>query len=171
MSSSASPPGAAAGAGASAAKSEDVPIFIGLPKGHMQENIFALLEEAGLKVCLSSARGYRPTLPPDAGAYDVKLLKPQNILGMLHAGTRDCGFAGGDWAQELSADVVQVRGCARDGGACGGFGRGRRARARAELPRAARAHARCAAPRASPAGARHGLGPRAHRGGLQHQLA
>ena len=84
------------------------PIFIGLPKGHMQENIFALLDEAGLKVSLSSARGYRPTLPPDAGEYDVKLLKPQNILGMLHAGTRDCGFAGGDWAQELGVDVVQV---------------------------------------------------------------
>ena len=85
-----------------------VPIFIGLPKGHMQENIFALLDEAGLKVSLSSARGYRPTFPPDAGEYDVKLLKPQNILGMLHAGTRDCGFAGGDWAQELGVDVVQV---------------------------------------------------------------
>ena len=141
-----SPPAATAGAGASAAKSDEVPIFIGLPKGHMQENIFALLEEAGLKVCLSSARGYRPTLPPDAGAYDVKLLKPQNILGMLHAGTRDCGFAGGDWAQELSADVVQVGGSARAAGACGGCWRAcRRARALALAPRAP--HVRCAPPR------------------------
>lgn len=35
-------------------------------------------------------------------------LQPQNILGMLHAGTRDCGFAGHDWVQELGADVVEV---------------------------------------------------------------
>jgi len=136
-----SPPAATAGAGASAAKSDEVPIFIGLPKGHMQENIFALLEEAGLKVCLSSARGYRPTLPPDAGAYDVKLLKPQNILGMLHAGTRDCGFAGGDWAQELSADVVQVGLPPRGAGASGVVVRGDTAVATAPF------HAHCPPPR------------------------
>ena len=113
-----SSPAAAGGAAAAPASSAtSAPIFLGLPKGHMQENIFALLEEAGLKVSLSSARGYRPMLPPDAGAYDVKLLKPQNIIGMLHAGTRDCGFAGGDWVQELGADVVQVRGVARRRGA------------------------------------------------------
>lgn len=35
-------------------------------------------------------------------------VQPQNILGMLHAGTRDCGFAGHDWVQELGADVVEV---------------------------------------------------------------
>jgi hypothetical protein len=27
---------------------------------------------------------------------------------MLHAGTRDCGFAGHDWVQELGAEVVEV---------------------------------------------------------------
>jgi ATP phosphoribosyltransferase len=34
--------------------------------------------------------------------------QPQNILGMLHAGTRDIGFAGYDWVQELGVEVVEV---------------------------------------------------------------
>ena len=86
---------AAAASSTAAAQVEPVQIHIALPKGHMQENIFSLLAEAGLKVGLSNSRGYRPTLP--LRNYDVKLLKPQNILGMLHAGTRDVGFAGYDW--------------------------------------------------------------------------
>jgi ATP phosphoribosyltransferase len=75
-----------------------------------------------LQIQLGNARGYRPSIP--LKNYDVKLLKvreiphlgpnsfmelcspvpcvqPQNILGMLHAGTRDVGFAGADWVQEL----------------------------------------------------------------------
>lgn len=40
--------------------------------------------------------------------FDTKLLKPQNILGMLHNGSRDLGFAGDDWRQELGLDVVEV---------------------------------------------------------------
>ena len=105
------PPAAAAlamstSSGAAASPEAPVQIHIALPKGHMQENVFALLAEAGLKVSLSNNRGYRPTLP--LRNYDVKLLKPQNILGMLAAGTRDVGFAGHDWQQELGADVVQV---------------------------------------------------------------
>lgn len=39
----------------------------------LQENIFKLFEEAGLKVNLGNARGYRPTIP--LKNYDVKLLK------------------------------------------------------------------------------------------------
>ena len=56
---------------------------------------------------LGNSRGYRPTIPlPN---YDVKLLKPQNILGMLAAGTRDLGFAGADWIAELGIEgLVEV---------------------------------------------------------------
>ena len=86
-------------AAATASPSDDVLIHLALPKGHMQIGVYALLEEAGVKVSLSNSRGYRPTVPlPN---YDCKLLKPQNILGMLCAGTRDIGFAGGDWVEEL----------------------------------------------------------------------
>lgn len=99
---------ATGGAGATpAAVDDEVQIHLALPKGHMQENVFKLFEEAGLKVALSNSRGYRPSIP--LKNYDVKLLKPQNILGMLHAGTRDVGFAGADWVQELGiSDVVEV---------------------------------------------------------------
>jgi len=74
-------------------------IRFALPKGHMNENVMKLLEDAGIKVSLSNNRGYRPSIPlPN---YDVKLLKPQNILGMLQTGSRDLGFGGADWVEEL----------------------------------------------------------------------
>jgi ATP phosphoribosyltransferase len=50
-----------------------VQIHLALPKGHMQENVFKLFEDSGLKVNLGVARGYRPTVPLEN--YDVKLLK------------------------------------------------------------------------------------------------
>jgi len=92
---------------AAASQAEPVLLHMALPKGHMQENVFKLLEEAGLKVSLHNSRGYRPTLP--LANYDCKLLKPQNILGMLAAGTRDLGFAGLDWMTELGIEgLVEV---------------------------------------------------------------
>lgn len=92
---------------ANASPSDEVVIHLALPKGHMQAGVYALLEEAGVKVSLSNSRGYRPSVPlPN---YDCKLLKPQNILGMLAAGTRDIGFAGGDWVEELGIEgLVEV---------------------------------------------------------------
>src|SRR5690606_21873854 len=53
-----------------------------------------------------SPRSYRPRLRVDG--LDAKLLKPQNIIEMLQAGSRDLGFAGHDWAVELGADLVEV---------------------------------------------------------------
>ena len=38
----------------------------------------------------------------------MKLLKPQNIVEMLAAGTRDIGFAGADWVAEKPADLVEL---------------------------------------------------------------
>lgn len=78
---------------------------IALPKGRMQQGVFALLSEAGISVSVD-ARGYRPTLSLD----DVtcKILKPQSIVEMLALGSRDVGFAGADWVAELQADLVQV---------------------------------------------------------------
>jgi ATP phosphoribosyltransferase len=40
--------------------------------------------------------------------FEVKLLKPQNIVEMLGAGTRDIGFAGADWVAEKQADLVEL---------------------------------------------------------------
>lgn len=80
-------------------------VHVGLPKGHMQSSIFALLADAGIDVRVGS-RNYRPALSwPGLAA---KLLKPQNIVKMLHAGSRDIGFAGADWVAELDADLAEL---------------------------------------------------------------
>lgn len=78
---------------------------LALPKGRMQDGVFALLREAGVAVQLG-ARGYRPTVGLPAA--ETKLLKPQNVVEMLHFGTRDAGFAGADWVAELDARLVEV---------------------------------------------------------------
>ncbi len=81
-------------------------IQIGLPKGRMQKSLFRLLEEAGISLQTTS-RGYRPKLGGFEDA-DVKILKPQNVVTMLHSGSRDVGFAGADWVAELGADLIEV---------------------------------------------------------------
>ncbi|MBS0191799.1 MAG: ATP phosphoribosyltransferase [Phycisphaerales bacterium] len=78
---------------------------LALPKGRMQQGIFALLAEAGIAIRLGS-RGYRPQVSLDG--IDAKILKPQNVVEMLDSGTRDVGFAGADWVRELNADVVEI---------------------------------------------------------------
>jgi ATP phosphoribosyltransferase len=71
----------------------------------MQTGVLALMAEAGIKV-RADDRTYRPTISiPD---FEVKILKPQNIAQMLELGSRDLGFAGRDWVNELGADVVEL---------------------------------------------------------------
>ncbi len=84
---------------------------LALPKGRMREGLFALLREAGVQVRVGP-REYRPSI--SLPGFQVKLLKPQNIVEMLHAGTRDLGFAGHDWVQEKGADLVEVLDCGLD---------------------------------------------------------
>jgi ATP phosphoribosyltransferase len=78
---------------------------LALPKGRMQDEVFRLLGDAGVRV-RAGVRGYRPqvSLP----GCEAKILKPQNIIEMLHAGSRDVGFAGADWVAELGAEVVEL---------------------------------------------------------------
>jgi ATP phosphoribosyltransferase len=78
---------------------------LGLPKGRMQQGVIDLLEAAGISVRVSG-RGYRPSLT--LSDVETKLLKPQNIVEMLHAGSRDIGFAGLDWVHELDAELVEL---------------------------------------------------------------
>jgi len=68
----------------------------------MHDNVVDLLRGAGVSLRTSS-RGYRPSL--SLPGFEAKVLKPQNIVTMLAAGTRDVGFAGADWASELSAEI------------------------------------------------------------------
>lgn len=75
------------------------PLRLALPKGRMQKAVFELMAEAGLPLRIG-ARAYRPKLIGNDD-YTVKLLKPHNIIEMLHQGSRDLGFAGADWVHEF----------------------------------------------------------------------
>ena len=83
----------------------DAPILFALPKGRMQIGVLKLLSEAGIQVRMTE-RGYRPIV--SYPGIEAKILKPQNIIEMLHVGTRDIGFAGADWVSELDANVVEL---------------------------------------------------------------
>jgi ATP phosphoribosyltransferase len=78
---------------------------LGLPKGRIQQGVFELLDDAGIRITMDP-RGLRPRL--SLPGFEAKILKPQNIVEMLHFGTRDIGFAGADWVAELEADVVEL---------------------------------------------------------------
>ena len=80
-------------------------LHLAIPKGRIQTGVIALLGAAGLEL-RSGPRGYRPV--PSVAGYEVKLLKPQTIVEMLAAGSRDVGFTGADWVAETSADLVEL---------------------------------------------------------------
>ncbi len=80
-------------------------VRLALPKGRMQEGVFSLLADAGIRVRVGS-RGYRPTV--SLRGFETKILKPQNIVEMLHLGSRDLGFAGADWVAELGARIEEL---------------------------------------------------------------
>jgi ATP phosphoribosyltransferase len=76
-----------------------------VPKGRIEAGVIDLLAAAGIRL-RSGPRGYRPV--SSAPGFEVKVLKPQNIVEMLAVGSRDVGFAGADWVAEKSADVVEL---------------------------------------------------------------
>ena len=80
-------------------------IRLALPKGRMAEGVQSLLHDAGIDL-RASKRGYRPAI--NLPNVDVKVLKPQSIVEMLHLGRRDMGFAGADWVAELGAELVEL---------------------------------------------------------------
>jgi ATP phosphoribosyltransferase len=80
-------------------------IHLAIPKGRIEPGVTALLADAGIRL-RSGLRGYRPV--PSVEGFEVKLLKPQNIVEMLAAGSRDIGFSGADWVAEKSADLVEL---------------------------------------------------------------
>jgi ATP phosphoribosyltransferase len=84
---------------------DDAFLRLALPKGRMQRGVLALLADSGIEVRVEE-RGYRATVSLEG--VEAKLLKPQNIVEMLHAGSRDVGFAGADWVAELGAELVEL---------------------------------------------------------------
>jgi len=85
-------------------ENQDV-LKIAIPKGRMHDGVVSLLAEAGIHIS-QTARSYRPHA--DIEGCEVKILKPQNIVEMLHAGSRDLGFAGADWVAELDGELVEL---------------------------------------------------------------
>jgi ATP phosphoribosyltransferase len=81
-------------------------IRFALPKGRMQESVIQLMADAGIRLRASN-RGYRPLI--NLPGVETKVLKPQNIVEMLHHGSRDLGFAGADWVSELGFEGTLVR--------------------------------------------------------------
>ena len=78
---------------------------VAIPKGRMYDGVTRLLGEAGINLT-QTARSYRPNI--SLGGCKVKILKPQSIVKMLHAGSRDVGFAGADWVAELDGSLVEL---------------------------------------------------------------
>ncbi len=87
------------------ATTDQPPIRLGLPKGRMQEEVVRLLADAGVNLA-HGPRDYRPRISLDG--FEAKFLKPQNMIEMLQAGSRDIGFAGADWVAELGAELVEL---------------------------------------------------------------
>ena len=77
---------------------------LALPKGRMQDAVLVLLADAGIRVTPRPVGTAR--LCPSRR--EAKILKHQNIVEMLELGSRDVGFAGADWVEELDAEVVEL---------------------------------------------------------------
>ena len=85
---------------------QDEPIIeLGLPKGHIQENVFELLRDANIDI-EHRHRNYRPTFSMDR--FEAKILKPQSVAKMVATGSRDAGITGADWVAELDVDLVEI---------------------------------------------------------------
>lgn len=83
----------------------ELPIKLALPKGRMYAAVVALLAEAGFRVA-ENGRNYRPLCSDDR--FELKMLKPQNIVRMVELGGHDLAFAGHDWVVELGAGVEEL---------------------------------------------------------------
>jgi ATP phosphoribosyltransferase len=81
-------------------------LHLAIPKGRIERGVTALLGAAGVHLTAAGPRGYRPI--SSVPGFEIKLLKPQNIVEMLAAGSRDLGFAGADWVAEKDAELIEL---------------------------------------------------------------
>ena len=73
-----------------------------IPKGSLEEAVFALMEKSWTKVSRKS-RTYRVTL--DDPQITVKMLRPQEIPTFVSDGLYDVGITGKEWISETKSDV------------------------------------------------------------------
>jgi ATP phosphoribosyltransferase len=75
-----------------------------IPKGSLEANTLALLEQADLAVRRGSDRDYHGTIV-DPRIDKVSILRPQEIPGYVQEGLFDLGITSRDWIEETDADV------------------------------------------------------------------
>lgn len=80
-------------------------IRLALPKGRMYESVARLMADAGFSI-RPDGRNYRPLCANPR--FELKILKPQNIVRMVELGSHDLAFTGHDWVVELGADVEEL---------------------------------------------------------------
>ncbi|MEM1507248.1 MAG: ATP phosphoribosyltransferase [Candidatus Bathyarchaeia archaeon] len=73
-----------------------------IPKGHLAEGAFRVLERAGYSIS-GGERTYRPTI--NDPKIELKILRPQEIPIFVSDGLHDIGITGLDWLHETRADV------------------------------------------------------------------
>ncbi|MEM1514611.1 MAG: ATP phosphoribosyltransferase [Candidatus Bathyarchaeia archaeon] len=73
-----------------------------IPKGHLAEGAFKLLERAGYTIS-GAERSYRPSI--NDPKIELKILRPQEIPVYVADGLHDIGITGIDWIRETRADV------------------------------------------------------------------
>jgi ATP phosphoribosyltransferase len=78
---------------------------LGLPKGSLEESTFKLFAKAGYPIT-SSSRGYKPYV--EGAAFEVRLIRPQEISRYVAQGFLDAGITGKDWIAENGGGVHVV---------------------------------------------------------------
>jgi ATP phosphoribosyltransferase len=76
-----------------------------IPKGHLEQQTFKILERAGYQI-LGHNRTYRPKIN-DPGI-ELKILRPQEIPTYVSEGVQDVGISGRDWVKENKSDVAKL---------------------------------------------------------------
>ncbi|MBI1382763.1 MAG: ATP phosphoribosyltransferase [Planctomycetaceae bacterium] len=77
-------------------------VRLALPRGRMAAGLAQLFEEAGIPL-RTRGRALRPDLCLDG--FEVKELKPADVVELLRQGTRDLGFAGADRVAEAGLEL------------------------------------------------------------------
>ncbi len=80
-------------------------LYLGLPKGSLQEATIDMMKKSGYTVIVSS-RSYYPTIDDDE--ISVRLIRPQDMSRYVEKGIIDAGLTGADWVKEADSDVETV---------------------------------------------------------------
>ncbi|MEK6737251.1 MAG: ATP phosphoribosyltransferase [Planctomycetota bacterium] len=80
-------------------------LYLGIPKGSLQEATLDMMKKAGYSVHVSS-RSYYPSI--DDEEISVRLIRPQDMARYVEKGIIDMGLTGADWVKESGSDVRVV---------------------------------------------------------------